>query len=269
MLGRVIVLCLGFGVVAAAADTGLLAAGTPRETRWHRVDSGKPGPVVVVIGGVHGDEPAGARAAEQIRHWPIRKGRLIVLPRANRLALEAGTRRIPGVERARADLNRNFPAASGDDPPRDELAAEIWSWISSCEPDWVIDLHEGYHFHAVHPDSVGSTVIDAGGAACDAVVPRMLEAVNATVESEERRFQRLSPPAKGSLARAAAARLGAHAMILETTTRGQPLAVRARQHRIMLRVLLAHLGMVGAEAPAATPVARDTAPPPSRIETGR
>ena len=55
-------------VVLLGADPtgGLLRQGTDQETAWHRVDSGKPGPVVMIVGGLHGNEPAGARAAEQI-----------------------------------------------------------------------------------------------------------------------------------------------------------------------------------------------------------
>lgn len=239
-----------FAAASVAAETGLLGRGTSWETAWHGVDSGKPGPVVVVVGGVHGDEAAGARAAEQIRHWPIRKGRLVVLPRANRSALEVGSRRIPGAEKSVADLNRNFPRASDEGGPRGERATAIWNWLVEREADWVVDLHEGYHFHAIQPKSVGSTVIDVGGEDCDAVVPKILEAVNATVAQPERRFQRLGPPIDGSLARAAAARLGCRAMIFETTTRDQRLSTRVRQQRRMLHALLVHLGMLDADAPS-------------------
>ena len=53
------------------------------------------GPIVAVTGGIHGNEPSGARAAEQIRHWPIERGKLIVVPRVNTAALELNQRRIP------------------------------------------------------------------------------------------------------------------------------------------------------------------------------
>ena len=53
----------------------------------------------MITGGVHGDEPAGAAAAEQIRHWTIRRGTLIVVPRANPPALAAKTRLIPESKR--------------------------------------------------------------------------------------------------------------------------------------------------------------------------
>ena len=89
------VLWVGFILQAVAAEmlsSGVVAKGTQWETTFYRRDSGMDGPVVLVTGGIHGNEPAGARAAEQIRHWPLKKGRLIVVPRANIPGLKAGTR---------------------------------------------------------------------------------------------------------------------------------------------------------------------------------
>ena len=68
-------------------SSGLLAKGTKWETPVFQRDSGVAGATVFITGGVHGNEPAGARAAEQIRHWPIKKGRRIVVPRVNNLGL--------------------------------------------------------------------------------------------------------------------------------------------------------------------------------------
>ena len=47
--------------LAAHADTieeGVIAPGTPFETRWRAYDSDVEGPTVLVIGGVHGNEPS-------------------------------------------------------------------------------------------------------------------------------------------------------------------------------------------------------------------
>ena len=53
---------------------GVLGEGTEWETPWFATDSGIDGPVVLITGGIHGNEPAGAHAADQIRHWPLKKG---------------------------------------------------------------------------------------------------------------------------------------------------------------------------------------------------
>jgi len=74
-------------------------------------------------------------------------------------------------------------------------------------------------------------------------VPLMLKAVNAAVSEPKKKFVRLRYPVDGSLARAAHERLGAHAMICETTSKDQPRSQRARQHRLMMHALLVHLKM--------------------------
>jgi predicted deacylase/glutamine amidotransferase-like uncharacterized protein len=229
--------------------SGMLAAGTRWETPWFITTSTRSGPTVLITGGIHGDEPAGACAAGQIRHWPILKGRLIVIPRTNITALNAGTRRIPGAQDPARDLNRNFPRLNEPNTIRGEPAGAVWSFIREQKPDWVIDLHEGYHFHRIEKKSVGSSIIDIKSKATNKVVPAMLSAVDATVTDPEKKFSRLSPPADGSLARAAAKHLGAEAMILETTRRDQPPSHRARQHRIMVHTLLARLGMIAPGTP--------------------
>ncbi|MEZ5299670.1 MAG: hypothetical protein R3F11_03220 [Verrucomicrobiales bacterium] len=43
-------------------------AGRNGETPYYVADSGEPGPTVLITGGIHGNEPAGAAAAAQIRH---------------------------------------------------------------------------------------------------------------------------------------------------------------------------------------------------------
>ena len=61
------VLWVGFILQAVAVETlssGVLAKGTQWETAFYQRDSGVDGPVVLVTGGIHGNEPAGARAAE-------------------------------------------------------------------------------------------------------------------------------------------------------------------------------------------------------------
>jgi putative intracellular protease/amidase len=261
----------------AKETNGLLGKGTRWKTPYYLQQSDQPGPILLIVGGVHGDEPAGAAAAEQIRRWPIRCGTLAVLPRANPPALAARTRVIPGVEGNVRNLNRNFPKAGHPGPGEGEPAQAIWAWVRSLKPTWVIDLHEGGGTRAAGSKSVGSSVIVQPSPEADAAAKLMLGAVNATIEDERRRFVRLGPPVDGGLARAAAEHLGARTMIVETSilcpppsatsatgeakagstknpggnqaarssggTR-HPLSLRVRQHRIMVRALLAHLGMI-------------------------
>lgn len=154
-------------------------------------DSGAPGPTVVIVAGVHGNEPASTYAADQIRHWRIRRGRLAVVPRANVDALDAFKRRTPGVEKSLGDLNRNFPRAGRNEQPRGRRARALWSFVRSMEPDWVVDLHEGSDFHRVNKKSVGSSVISGKSVEAQTAATFLLDAVNATISKTTQRFVRL------------------------------------------------------------------------------
>ena len=241
--------CLGLGLAvlallvasiaeAATRTVEIVAEGTRFETPCFVQDSGREGPTVMIVGGIHGDEPAGASAAEQIRHWPMTRGKMVVVPRANVPALEAGSRSTPGVEEPLRNLNRNFQKAGQSEPARGVPAAAIWQLVEKYRPDWLLDLHEGSDFHQINSKSVGSSVIAARRPEMDGAADAALEAVNATIEEEKKRFVRLGTPVDGSLARAAAEHLGIRAMILETTRKSQRLSKRTRQHRIMVDRLL-------------------------------
>lgn len=233
---------------ALAYAEGALARGTEWETRYYAVDSGRPGPTVMIVGGVHGNEPAGARAADQIRNWKIRRGKLIVIPRSNVRALENRSRLTPSVAEAERNLNRNFPVGP-DDLPRGRLAAALWAFVRETRPDWLLDLHEGYGFGRTSA-SVGSSIISSDFAASKAAARRMLGAVNATIDDEIKEFLFKCPPTTGSLARAAADVLQIPSLILETTYKEQPLSLRVRQHRIMVGRFLADLEMYSGDVDA-------------------
>ena len=204
----------------------------------------RTGPTVLIVGGIHGNEPAGALAAEQIRHWPLARGRLVVLPRANVQALWVRKRYTPNMPRAERDLNRNFPTKS-DATARGELAQAIWQLVERTQPDWLVDLQEGSDFHQINEKSVGSSVIVHAHPETDEAAAKLLAAVNATIPDEKKHFVRLVTKTKSTLAFATGALRGARSLILETTTKKQHQALRARQHRVMVLALLRHLDMVG------------------------
>jgi len=248
------------GALTAAPEVsrGELGRGTSWETPWWVIESGKPGPTVLLVGGIHGNEPAGFRAAEQIRHWPIVRGKLLVLPQVNRLGLAANLRWAPEYrnDRQKRDLNRNFPRQKATEAIT-PLCQAIWDFVSKAQPDWVFDLHEGFDVHRINPKSVGSSIITFPGEA--SFGRAMLDAVNAGIEPL-RHFSLLakSGPANGSLARACHRLLGAKSFILETTFRDQPVSLRTRQHRIMVSTAFQRLGIIDRDCsdilcPAARP----------------
>ncbi len=234
----------------AFADAGsthdLLAKGTEWETPAYTYDSGKEGPTVVIIGGMHGNEPAGAAAAAQIRHWPVLTGKLIVIPRANQKALSARQRRIPDFPTASSDLNRNFPKTGEPNEARTVLAKAIWAFVTELKPDWVIDLHEGFAINRQNSKSVGSSILCNPDKSTRMHFEHAIAVVNASINDPAKLFilKDENLTVNGSLVRASMQRLGAVGAIFETTYEGQPLPVRIRQHRLMVHRVLKNLGMI-------------------------
>lgn len=241
---------LGASQGAPTVTTNWLLPGTRFATEVYSVESGRPGPTVFICGGKHGNAPAGAIAAERMQHWPLNLERRVIVPRANVPALQAFRRYTPNLETNLSNLNRNYPRAGHDEPPRGEQTEAIWRLIQETQPDWVLDLHEGYDFHQVNKKSVGSSIIPFTNHLALEAADLMIAAVNRIIPDTEphAKFTRLGLPIDGSLARAVGERLHRPAMIIETTFK-LPLATRVQHHETAVHALLEHLGMMDAPPP--------------------
>lgn len=244
LASTLLALVVTLGAQASTLTTNLLLTGTRFATECYIQDSGVPGKTVMIVGGVHGNEPAGAQAAEAISRWHLTAGKLVVIPRANVPSLAVNKRLIPDLDTNLNNLNRNYPRAGKTEDARGELATAIWQVALEQKPDWLLDLHEGYDFNQINEKSVGSSIIvfpdDKGSAAAEL----MLAAVNKTISEEKLKFAHRGPPIDGSLARAGGEHLHIPSMTLETTSK-QPITKRVNQHETMVHALLAHLDMVG------------------------
>lgn len=103
--------------------------------------SGAPGPVVLVLGGVHGDEFEGPTAIMRLaRDLPpdAVRGHLVLIPAANAPAFAAGTRCSPLDG---GNLNRAFPGCA-DGTPTQMIADWLQNVMIPC-CDAVMDLHSG------------------------------------------------------------------------------------------------------------------------------
>lgn len=221
-----------------------LLGGTRFETPVHMLDSGAPGPTVLVVAGIHGNEPAPPRAAAKLLRLKLRKGRLVVCATANRPALAAKTRYTPKAKYI--DLNRNFPTPDRASP-RGELAPAVWGLIARHDVDFVVDLHEGWDFHRQNPKSIGSSVTYVPSAHDGEVVPlarTVIAAVDATVDAPHKRFTLIAPGPLGSLARSATTEADVPSLVFETTRLPQPIELRAAQHELMVRTFLREQGMI-------------------------
>lgn len=129
--------------------------GTREETSVYRFRSGKPGPTVMVVGGIHGNEDAGFRTAQRATEWRPDAGTMVVLPRANVPAIEAGNR----SGRGGRDLNRQFPIG---DRPTSPLARTLWATVIRHDPDLFVDMHTSAGLLARGTGYVGQAVFHSG-----------------------------------------------------------------------------------------------------------
>ncbi len=223
--------------ITSSRTERILMAGTPWETELIIVVSPHEGPTVMVIGGIHGDEPAGFMAADSIASWAVDRGTLLVLPHANVPAISNRSRMAPGG----SDLNRVFPGDPGGSGT-EQLAAEIYSVMVEFEPSWVIDLHEADNFERELRGALGQTFIYPEASASEDIAKELLTSVNRTMLLDDYSFILLRGMAPGS-AIEAASQLGADAMIIETCKK-MPLNERVKIHRQVISSLLYLLDIV-------------------------
>ncbi len=147
---------LGFSATglgsAQSTDTYKIREGTEDETEVVVIDSGSSGPTAVVVGGMHGNEAAGYKAAAKMRDWSIDEGKLVLIPRSNPTAIEDDTYTTDD-----GNLNRQFPPG---EEPKTPLARAIWGVITDHDADVVFNLHssKGIYKKDVGPEGVGQAI---------------------------------------------------------------------------------------------------------------
>lgn len=109
----------------------------------------KPGPRLLILGGVHGDEINGIeiirRCVESSMFSRIRKGMVIAIPVLNVYGFIAASRDVPDGK----DINRSFPGSA-----RGSLAARIAGMLTKeifPHIDYGVDLHTGGRGHYNYP----------------------------------------------------------------------------------------------------------------------
>jgi hypothetical protein len=148
-------------------DTGNLVheffKGSRHEVRVHVIRGEEQGPTVLIVGAIHGDEPATHLAVERYTQVTVKRGSLIVVPRLNRPASVAGTR-----HGTTGDMNRLFGLPETEPAASDRGVVSLAKLLIG-KSDYVLNLHQGGGFYAPswinrdrNPSRWGQTyVIDA------------------------------------------------------------------------------------------------------------
>ncbi|MBV0922747.1 succinylglutamate desuccinylase/aspartoacylase family protein [Halomicroarcula limicola] len=143
---------------------------------------GDGAPEIVVVGGIHGDEPCGPDAIESILADPPSVNRPVKFIVANEEALEAGERYLE------TDLNRAFPGDPDSALHEERLAAELTEELRGCT---VLGLHSTQSY-----DGMFALVEELSPALRD-VLPNL--SVDAVVETEAASEGRIFSVAPGAI----------------------------------------------------------------------
>ena len=164
----------------AETSVRLIAPGQPYETPYFVLDSRKPGPVVLLEAGLHGDELAPVEALDRLLpRFRVLSGKLIVLPRMNRPACDRNVRYL------NEDMNRVFPGLTVHKNYERVLARDIFMMVGREGVEWVLTGHESIRLHTPEqPGFLGQTII-YGVTPEPPGLPTWLAAINARVAEHE------------------------------------------------------------------------------------
>ena len=161
-----------------------LLPGTPWETPVFLRHSGVRGPTVMVLGGVHGNEPGGWLAAERLPEIEVTRGSLIVVPRANVIATRLHERTTDDL----GDLNRLYPGSPLAELPMARMASRLIALARQYRAELLLDLHESWQFYVERTiqgtAAIGQTMSAGPGPEQGTIAQAIAERVNAQVESE-------------------------------------------------------------------------------------
>lgn len=190
-----------------------LRPGTSYETPVYTYESPVPGPTLVFIGCIHGNERSGHLALTEAidRGITISRGRVVIVPEFNKKGCERNTRTYNGY-----DFNRQFPVGG---TPTLAVARALWDLIRT-QPNlaFVVDFHDGFN------NSLANTLIHTRQSEAGRVARKLRDALNDIRPSNSSRpkWRAMTEPIGGSVTRKVGRDLNTPAMIVELAGRTNP-----------------------------------------------
>lgn len=224
---------------------------TPFQTPAFIYNSGKLGSTVLIIGGTHGNEPAGyeagLRMVDILKHKPPVNGKIVLIPLANRKAVENYNRYISvpeGVDKEVGNLNRCYPGKK-DGLPMQRMAYEIQELAIKYKAEVFIDMHEAPYLHLdTPPDSwrdmgLGQTIIYSPNEPSGWLVIDFLDTINDNIPQSTHKFSAIDKPILHSAAWWAGETFGIAAFTFETYKKVD-IEERISHHLGLVKIALEH-----------------------------
>jgi hypothetical protein len=208
------------------------------------IDSGNQGPLLLMIAGTHGNEPAGTIGLEQFirSNVKISKGKIIIIPRVNKIGLFLGTRWgfnafFP------IDYNRNYPL-DANELAGDHINRQILNYTRRA--DFTLDFHEGWGFSIQEPNSMGSGIYPSNTELAKKIAENVMHGLNLSIWESNKKFtisldSGRIPNSLDTWHNA----LKKNYVLIETSGQNniQPIDLRISQVLLVIDIVLENLGM--------------------------
>jgi hypothetical protein len=234
---------------------------TPYELNVYKIFGQQKGPTLMIIGGIQGNEPGGYLSADLYADLAMKRGNLIVVPRANFYSILLFKRGANG------DMNRKF----GTTPKKDydsRIVTILKELIS--ESDFLLNLHDGSGYYSPqyinstrNPSRYGQSII-ADQAEFDSPVngktlrlqemaEKVISVINSQIEDPQYHFtfmntrtgEAASPYAeqRRSATYYALTKHGIPAFGVETSKNLPTIEMKVRQHNLAINAFLEVFGL--------------------------
>jgi hypothetical protein len=237
---------IGFIIIIIIIIYILYIGNNCTSTKIFEINSNNPGPVVLIVAGTHGNEPAASYYFSRLIKDKIKinRGKFIIIPRVNDCALKLGLRSTPLI----GDINRKYSyeltKTNRINGETNRINKQIMDIIKLNRIDFVLDFHEGYDFHNYNSNSLGSTITytnDKTGKA-KKIGKKIIDKLNNTITDDKKKFTLLDynyKPIEGTLLEYLS-RLNISGILIETSGQNniQPLDIRIKQIELIFNTFI-------------------------------
>jgi hypothetical protein len=238
---------------------------TDHELNVYRILGEEPGKTIMLIGGIQGDEPGSYLTADLYADIHLKKGNLIVVPRANFYSILLNRR-----EGLTGDMNRKFGQNGSIKKSLDEEVVVVLKHLIA-ESDLLLNLHEGSGFYSPqwinnieNPKRYGQSIIydaefyalpdNQGSINLGGLAKNVIKKVNSQIENKRYHFrpnnhdtisdETIHPEQRLSATYYALTQAHIPAFGVETSKTIKELETKISLHKLVINTFMEHLGII-------------------------